>query len=115
MTQEKDKLQNELNKKGSGSGSSLPTPSSDNEEDKREELENSKLTLEQLREKLKITQAEVRNLRTQLNQQNNRVNHHEGYNFGTLFVVGVVCLLLGSLIAFVVQKKKKKKKHSPFL
>jgi len=61
LTQEKDKLQNELNKKGSDTP--LPTPPSNYEEDKKEELENSKLTLEQLREKLKSKQEEIKNLR----------------------------------------------------
>lgn len=106
MTQEKDKLQSELNKKDFGP--SLPTPPSNNEEDKKEELENSKLTVEQLREKLKSKQEEIKNLRIQLNQQKSRDKRQEGYGLGTLFLVGVVGLLLGSSIMFIIAKKKKK-------
>jgi chromosome segregation ATPase len=110
MTQEKDKLQNELNKKDFSP--SLPTPPSNNEEDKREELENSKLTVEQLREKLKSKQEEIKNLRIQLNQQKSKTNQNEkliknSYSLSTLFLVGVVCLLFGSLVMYVIKKKKK--------
>jgi len=63
--------------------------------------------LEQLREKLKTKQEEIKNLRIQL--QKSRANHHDSYSLGILFLVGVVGLLLGGLIMFIAKKKKKKK------
>jgi DNA repair exonuclease SbcCD ATPase subunit len=81
-----------------------PNSPNDKEEEKQE---NNNLTSEQLKEKLKGKQEEIKSLLTQLNQQKKQVNHHGSYSWGTLFIVGVVCLLSGSLIMFIIKKKKK--------
>jgi len=105
--EELDKANQEITALKKKLGQKLNLPN-DKEEDKKEEQENNNLTLEQLKEKLKITQAEVRNLRIQLDRQNSRINHSGSYSFGALFTVCIIFLLFGNLIIFIIKKKKKK-------
>jgi chromosome segregation ATPase len=57
-----------------------PNSPNDKEEEKKEEQENNNLTSEQLKEKLKSKQEEIKGLLTQLNQQKKQVNHHGSYS-----------------------------------
>jgi len=116
MTQEKDKLQSELNKKGFNP----PTPPSNSEEDKKEELENSKLTLEQLREKLIEKGQEIKVLKEQLTKARQGNNHSRQNSDGNskLFLgiaIGILIIIVFKSLIFIItilsKKKKKKKKQ----
>ncbi|CAI2172883.1 12064_t:CDS:2 [Funneliformis geosporum] len=75
--QEKDRLQTELQTKLNKKDQNIPIPQQKGEEDKKEEQENQKLTVEELREKLTSKQREIRDLQEQLSKMNNSQSNQD--------------------------------------
>lgn len=101
ISAERDLLKVQLGQKGPD----LPLP--------EENENNDDLTLEELKNKLKQRQIEVRNLQNQLKEKEQQLNSKPTSKHSTLSLIlfgSSVLLFSGSLVSFWLINKKKKKK-----